>query len=58
MTVKELIEKLSKLNPDLECFTVDSNDHWCKFIDAMSDGDDKGDFAFIEIYSLGPAELN
>lgn len=57
MTVKELIEKLSKLDPDLECFTVDSNEHLCKFVDAWGEFNDSKEFAYIEIYSVGPAEL-
>lgn len=58
MTVKELIEKLSKLDPDIECFTLDSIAHWCKIVDAWGESDDGKDFAYIEINSLGPVELN
>lgn len=58
MTVKELTEKLQQLDPDIECFTLDSNGHWCKVIDAWSESNDPKDFAYIEIYSLGPAELS
>lgn len=58
MTVKELIEKLSKLDPDLECFTVDGLDHWCEIIDAWSESDDTKEVAYIELNSLGPVELN
>lgn len=61
MTVKELIEKLSKLDPNIECFTVDSNEHLCEIVDAWSESDhtisDVKDFAYIEINSLGPVEL-
>lgn len=57
MTVKELIEKLSKLDPDIECFTVDSNSHWCKIIDAWNESDEEKEYAYIELQSLGPAEL-
>ena len=60
MTVKELIEKLSKLDPDLECFTLDGDGEWCKIVDAWSESDhsmsDVKDFAYIE--TLGPVELN
>ena len=57
MTVKELIEKLSKLDPDIECFTVDSNEHLCKIIDAWSESNNAKEFAYIEINSIGPVEL-
>lgn len=56
MTVKELIEKLSKLDPESECLTLDSDGEWCKIVDAWSESDssmsDIKDFAYIEI--LGP----
>lgn len=55
MTVKELIEKLSKLDPELECFTLDSDSNWFRVVDAWCESDTK-DFAYIEI--LGPVELN
>lgn len=58
MKVKELIEKLSKLDPDIECVTLDSDAQWCKIVDAwsefndpMSESDTK-DFAYIELCSL------
>ena len=56
MTVKELIEKLSKLDPELECFTLDSDGDWCRVVDVWSESDDTKDFVYIEI--LGPVELN
>lgn len=52
MTVKELIEKLSKLDPDIECFTLDSNAHWCKIVDAWIESDNEKDFAYIETLGL------
>ena len=58
MTVKELIEKLSKLDPDIECLTIDSDGGWCKIVDAWGESDHDKDFAYIEINSLGPVELN
>lgn len=58
MTVQELIKKLSKLDPGLECFTVDSQYHWCEIIDAWSESDDTKEVAYIELSSLGPVELN
>lgn len=58
MTVKELMEKLSKLDPDIECFTLDSSTHWCEIVDAWGESDHEKDFAYIEINSLGPVELN
>lgn len=57
MTVKELIEKLSKLDPNIECFTVDSNANLYEIIDAWSESDDTRSFAHIELNSLGPVEL-
>ena len=56
MTVKELIEKLSKLDPDLECFTLDSSAHWCKIVDAYGESDHEKNFAYIE--TLYQVELN
>lgn len=66
MTVKELIEKLSKLDPDLECFTLDCDAAWCRVVDAWCESDPstsnikdfahKKDFVYIE--TLGPVELN
>ena len=38
MTVKELIEKVSKLGPGSECFTI-TNEHWCKAVDALNKKD-------------------
>lgn len=58
MTVKEMLEKLSKLDPDLECSTLDSNAHWCRIIDVWGELDDARNFAYFEISSLGPAELS
>lgn len=59
MTVKELIEKLSKLDPEIECLTLDDNGDWCKIVDAWGESDpsmsDIKDFAYVEI--LGPVEL-
>jgi hypothetical protein len=60
MTVKELIEKLSKLAPDLECITLDSDGCWCRIVDAWCESDPSTsnikDFAYIETF--GPVELN
>jgi hypothetical protein len=56
MTVKELIEKLSKLDPDIECFTLDSSAHWCKIVDACGESDHEKNFAYIE--TLYQVELN
>jgi hypothetical protein len=56
MTVKELIEKLSKLDPELECFTLDCDAVWCRVVDAWCESDDSKDFVYIE--TLGPVELN
>jgi hypothetical protein len=56
MKVKELIEKLSKLDPDIECVALDSSAEWCTVVDAWSESDDTDDtknFAYIELYSLG-----
>lgn len=57
MTVKELIEKLSKLDPDIECFTVDSNEHLCKFVDVWRESNNTEEFAYLETNSVGPVEL-
>lgn len=54
MTVKELIEKLSKLDPDLECFTIDSDGEWCRIVDAWGEFGNTKDFAYLE--TLGPVE--
>lgn len=59
MTVKELIEKLSKLDPEIECLTLDSDGEWCKIVDAWNESDHSmldEDFAYIEI--LGPVKEN
>ena len=56
MKVKELIEKLSKLDSEIECFTLDGNGDWCKIVDAWSESDDSvsgiKDFAYIETLVL------
>lgn len=57
MTVKEMLEKLSKLDPDLECFALDSNANWCRIIDVWGELDDERNLAYFEISSLGLAEL-
>lgn len=60
MKVKELIEKLLKLDPEIECFTLDCNGDWFKIVDAWSESDDSvsgiKEFAYIE--TLGPADIN
>jgi hypothetical protein len=57
MTVKELMEKLSKLDPNIECFTIDDNEHLCEIVDACVESNDAKEFAYIEINSIGPVEL-
>lgn len=58
MTVQDLIDKLSKINPDIECFTLDDNAQWCAIIDVWGESGDARDFAYFEIKSLDQAELN
>jgi hypothetical protein len=51
MKVKELIEKLSKLDPELYCFTLDSNAEYNRIVDvwleqaATANGED---IAYVE----------
>ena len=60
MTVKELIEKLSKLDPDLECFMLDGNAQWCKIVDVWREYNESTscikNFAYLE--TLASFELD
>lgn len=48
MKVKELIEKLSKLNPELECYTIDYSAEWQTIDDAWLEQANQKDIAYLE----------
>ena len=48
--VKDLIEKLNKLNPELECYTIDCNGEWQTIGDAWIEQINQKDIAYLETF--------
>lgn len=56
MKVKDLIEKLSKLDPELECFTIDVNGEWNALADVWFESDSTIDHKGIAYFESSWAE--